>query len=78
MAVSMSRKGTCWYNAVMERFFGFLKSKWVRVSATGPATKPPSSGRHCSVHREGVQQQPAPLNPGIHHVPWEQKMAAAA
>lgn len=26
--VSMSRKGNCWDNAVMERFFGSLKSEW--------------------------------------------------
>ena len=26
---SMSRKGECWDNAVMERFFGSLKSEWV-------------------------------------------------
>jgi transposase InsO family protein len=26
---SMSRKGNCWDNAVMERFFGFLKSEWL-------------------------------------------------
>lgn len=25
---SMSRKGNCWDNAVMERFFGSLKSEW--------------------------------------------------
>ena len=24
----MSRKGNCWDNAVMERFFGSLKSEW--------------------------------------------------
>lgn len=24
----MSRKGNCWDNAVMERFFGTLKSEW--------------------------------------------------
>lgn len=28
MLVSMSRKGNCWDNAVMERFFGSLKSEW--------------------------------------------------
>lgn len=27
--VSMSRKGNCWDNAVMERFFGSLKSEWL-------------------------------------------------
>ncbi|AXA56439.1 integrase core domain-containing protein, partial [Pseudomonas thivervalensis] len=26
---SMSRKGQCWDNAPMERFFGSLKSEWV-------------------------------------------------
>ena len=26
---SMSRKGNCWDNAVMERFFGSLKSEWI-------------------------------------------------
>lgn len=26
---SMSRKGDCWDNAVMERFFGTLKSEWI-------------------------------------------------
>ncbi|SEU12353.1 integrase core domain-containing protein, partial [Pseudomonas graminis] len=26
---SMSRKGECWDNAPMERFFGSLKSEWV-------------------------------------------------
>jgi len=25
----MSRKGKCWDNAVMERFFGSLKSEWL-------------------------------------------------
>ena len=25
----MSRKGGCWDNAVMERFFGSLKSEWL-------------------------------------------------
>lgn len=25
----MSRKGNCWDNAVMERFFGSLKSEWL-------------------------------------------------
>jgi putative transposase len=29
MEVSMSRKGNCWDNAVMERFFGSLKSEWL-------------------------------------------------
>jgi putative transposase len=28
MRASMSRKGNCWDNAVMERFFGTLKSEW--------------------------------------------------
>ena len=28
MIASMSRKGDCWDNAVMERFFGSLKSEW--------------------------------------------------
>lgn len=28
MVASMSRKGNCWDNAVMERFFGSLKSEW--------------------------------------------------
>ena len=28
---SMSRKGNCWDNAVMERFFGSLKSEWCEV-----------------------------------------------
>ncbi len=28
MLASMSRKGDCWDNAVMERFFGSLKSEW--------------------------------------------------
>ncbi|MCG5549612.1 IS3 family transposase, partial [Halorhodospira halochloris] len=28
MIASMSRKGNCWDNAVMERFFGSLKSEW--------------------------------------------------
>jgi putative transposase len=27
---SMSRKGNCWDNAVMENFFGSLKNEWVR------------------------------------------------
>lgn len=29
MIASMSRKGDCWDNAVMERFFGSLKSEWL-------------------------------------------------
>ena len=29
ITVSMSRKGNCWDNAVMERFFGSLKSEWI-------------------------------------------------
>lgn len=28
LVASMSRKGDCWDNAVMERFFGSLKSEW--------------------------------------------------
>ena len=28
LRASMSRKGNCWDNAVMERFFGTLKSEW--------------------------------------------------
>ena len=28
MVASMSRKGDCWDNAVMERFFGTLKTEW--------------------------------------------------
>lgn len=28
LLASMSRKGNCWDNAVMERFFGSLKSEW--------------------------------------------------
>lgn len=28
LVCSMSRKGNCWDNAVMERFFGSLKSEW--------------------------------------------------
>lgn len=28
LSASMSRKGNCWDNAVMERFFGSLKSEW--------------------------------------------------
>lgn len=30
MVCSMSRKGNCWDNAVMERFFGSLKREWVK------------------------------------------------
>jgi len=30
---SMSRKGNCWDNAVMERFFGSLKSEWCNSQA---------------------------------------------
>ena len=29
IVASMSRKGDCWDNAVMERFFGSLKSEWL-------------------------------------------------
>lgn len=29
LLASMSRKGNCWDNAVMERFFGSLKSEWL-------------------------------------------------
>jgi putative transposase len=29
MGQSMSRKGECWDNAPMERFFGSLKSEWI-------------------------------------------------
>ena len=29
MRASMSRRGNCWDNAVMERFFGSLKSEWL-------------------------------------------------
>lgn len=29
MVASMSRRGDCWDNAVMERFFGSLKSEWL-------------------------------------------------
>ena len=38
---SMSRKGNCWDNAVMERFFGSLKSEWTdaRVYATREAAR---------------------------------------
>jgi len=38
---SMSRKGNCWDNAVMENFFGSLKNEWVRdqVFATRQAAK---------------------------------------
>ncbi len=28
--LSQSRRGNCWDNAVMERFFGSLKSEWVK------------------------------------------------
>ena len=31
MRASMSRKGDCWDNAVMERFFGSLKSEWTET-----------------------------------------------
>ena len=30
LVASMSRKGDCWDNAVMERFFGSLKSEWLQ------------------------------------------------
>ena len=30
MVGSMSRKGNCWDNAVMERFFGSLKREWIQ------------------------------------------------
>ncbi|MEN6386722.1 MAG: IS3 family transposase [Phycisphaerales bacterium] len=30
MVCSMSRKGNCWDNAVMERFFGSLKREWIK------------------------------------------------
>jgi putative transposase len=30
MVCSMSRKGNCWDNAVMERFFGSLKREWIQ------------------------------------------------
>ncbi len=33
MVASMSRKGDCWDNAVMERFFGSLKSEWLNGQA---------------------------------------------
>ena len=38
---SMSRKGNCWDNAVMERFFGSLKSEWTdaRVYTTREAAR---------------------------------------
>lgn len=41
MTCSMSRKGNCWDNAVMENFFGSLKCEWVqdRVFATRQAAK---------------------------------------
>ncbi|PHN54061.1 hypothetical protein AO286_23400 [Pseudomonas syringae] len=29
MQQSMSRRGNCWDNAPMERFFGSLKSEWI-------------------------------------------------
>ena len=64
MSASMSRKGNCWDNAVMERFFGSLKSEWRRSALPNPG---PGPARHRSVHRDGVQQQPAPLDPGVHH-----------
>lgn len=41
MTCSMSRKGNCWDNAVMENFFGRLKCEWTadRVFATRQAAK---------------------------------------
>ena len=39
---SMSRKGNCWDNAVMERFFGSLKSEWTstqRYATRGQARR---------------------------------------
>ena len=41
MTCSMSRKGNCWDNAVMENFFGSVKCEWVenQVFATRQAAK---------------------------------------
>jgi putative transposase len=36
---SMSRRGNCWDNAPMERFFGSLKSEWVPASGYGNFTE---------------------------------------
>ncbi len=41
MDVSMSRKGNCWDNAVMESFWSTLKTEWVsHQSVMPPETKP--------------------------------------
>lgn len=39
MVASMSRRGDCWDNAVMERFFGSLKSEWLHGQAYTTATE---------------------------------------
>jgi len=36
---SMSRRGNCWDNAPMERFFRSLKSEWVPASGYGNFTE---------------------------------------
>lgn len=46
LLASMSRKGDCWDNAVMERFFGSLKSEWTNSQRVwvnrGQFHRPPS------------------------------------
>ena len=51
MICSMSRKGNCWDNSPVERFFGSLKREW-----TGDLPNPAGSDRRCAGICGGVLQ----------------------
>ena len=62
---SMSRKGNCWDNAVMERFFGSLKSEWLADQRYASRKSPGGTAGCDRLYRDGVQQLPAPLDLGL-------------
>jgi putative transposase len=59
---SMSRKGNCWDNAVVESFFSTLKTELVYRTVYRPR---PGSLRPLSLHRDVLQHPPATLSPWV-------------
>jgi transposase InsO family protein len=72
---SMSRKGNCWDNAVMERFFGSLKSGWL----ADPLYLTREQARHDIVQYIEMEYNSNRLHSTLGYItPREQQMTVAA
>ncbi len=75
MEASMSRKGNCWDNAVMERFFGSLKSEWL----ADQRYRTRDQARRDIVQYIEMEYNSNRLHSTLGHItPREQQMAVAA